>query len=205
MASAVRLAGEAACRQDHVMKRMGRSIGLVVGIALLFSACSRQPGLVSPAENPPSKLPFDNSPLGAGISPTKAFASISIPSGTAIEIQLQSSLSSRESHPGDEFQAVLSGPIVVQGQTLAESGAAITGKVLAAKACRPGEPGYLRLTLSSVVLNGKAEDVHSSSLFCKGGARDRFSSEAAAGTNDVHFSTGRRLTFRLIQPVPVHG
>jgi hypothetical protein len=211
MASAVRLAAGADGRQDQVMKRTGRSVWVFVGLALmLFPACSRQPGLLSAKENARSNpLPFDNPPHRAGISPTQAFASISIPAGTRIVILLQSSVSSAESRSGDQFQAVLEEPIVVQGQTLAPSGIAITGRVVEAKASEPREPGYLRLTLSAVVMDGKAIEVHTSSVFSKGGPRERPrstpSAELPAGTNDVQFSTGRRLTFRLLQPLPLQG
>lgn len=190
---------------------------LFVGLALmLFPACSRQPGLLSPKGNAQANpLPFDNPSHGAGISPTQAFASTAIPAGTAIVIRLQSSLSSAESRSGDQFQAVLEEPIVVQGQTLAPSGTAITGRVLQAKASAPREPGYLRLTLSALVMDGKAMDLHTSSVFSKGVPRERSRSASSAElrrdpagsavTNDVQFSTGRRLTFRLIQPLPVQG
>jgi len=200
------------------MKRGGRRSWLVLGLALLvFAACSRQPGLPSPQENAQS-LPFNSSSNSSshrdGIFPTQAFAATSIPAGTAIVIRLQSPLSSAGSHAGDQFEARLEEPIVVQGQTLAPSGIAITGRVLEAKVSVPGTPGYLRLALTSVVLNGKAVDIHTSSVFSKGGAR-RFSASAgsqsphvSAGSsrlNDVRFSTGRRMTFRLIQPLPLQA
>ncbi len=186
------------------MKRVGRSIWVLVGLAwLLFPACSRQPISVPPKENTQS-VPFGNSSQSDGISPTQAFASAPTPAGTAIVIQLQASLSSAESHSGDQFQAILEEPIVVQGQTLAPRGTAITGKVLAAKASEKHSPGFLRLTLSSMLLNGKSLDVHTSSLFYKGGLREN-SKSGSRPVNDVQFSTGRRLSFRLIQALSLQG
>jgi hypothetical protein len=158
-----------------------------------------------PADNPQTKpLPFDSSAHNDGISPTQAFASTSIPAGTAIVIRLQSPLSSVQARLGDTFQGVLEEPIMVQGQTLAPSGTGITGKVLAAKVSGPREPGYLRLTLSSIVLNGKPVEMHTSSVFSKGGRREHLLSGTTA-TNDTQFSTARRLTFRLLQPLPPQG
>ncbi|HTA25942.1 MAG TPA: hypothetical protein VK763_20590 [Terriglobales bacterium] len=191
-------------RQDQVMKRAGRSVWMFVGLAsLLLPACSRQPVSVPPKENTQS-VPFGNSPQSDGISPTQAFASAFTPAGTAIVIQLQASLSSAESHSGDQFQAILDEPIVVQGQTLAPRGTAITGRVLAAKASEKHSPGFLRLTLSSMLLNGKSLDVHTSSLFYKGGLRE-YSKSGSRRVNDVQFSTGRRLSFRLIQALSLQG
>jgi hypothetical protein len=185
------------------MKRAGPFVWLSLGLGLLLSACSGLPGLLSPKENAKS-LPFNDSSHSEGISPTQAFASSSIPAGTVVVIRLQSDLSSAGLDSGDLFQAVLDGPLVVQGQTLAPSGTTITGRVLAARASEPHAPGYLRLTLSTVVLNGKAVDVHTSSVFCKGGLRGHLNS-GSSSASDVHFSTGRRLTFRLIQPLPLQG
>lgn len=188
------------------MKQAGRWPGLFLGPTLMLAlACSRQPGLLLPSDNPPTKpLPFDSSSHGDGISPTQAFVSTAIPAGTTIVIKLQSPLSSVTAHLGDQFRAVLEQPIIVQGQTLAPSGIEIMGKVLAVKVSQPREPGYLRLTLSSIVLNGKPADVHTSSLFSKGGSRERQRSDSPAA-NDIQFSTGRRLTFRLLQPLPLQG
>jgi hypothetical protein len=185
------------------MKRAGPFTWLFLGLGLLLSACSGQPGFLPPKDDPKS-LPFNDSSHSDGISPTLAFTSSSIPAGTVVAIRLRSALSSAGLHSGDPFQAVLDGPLVIQGQTLAPSGTAITGRVLAARASEPHAPGYLRLTLSTVILNGKAVDVHTSSVFCKGGLREYLNSGSGAA-NDVQFSTGRRLTFRLIQPLPLQG
>lgn len=191
------------------MNKAGRSIRLLLGLALmLLPACSRQPGLLSLKEDAHSP-PFNNSSRSGGISPTQAFASISIPAGTTIVVRVQSALSSLGSRSGDQFEAVLDGPIVVQEQVLVPGGTAITGRVLTAEASGPRQPGYLRLTLSSLMLNGKAVDVHSSTVFCKAGLREHPKSAAGglpsgstpSGRNDIQFSTGRRLTFRLIQPL----
>jgi len=188
------------------MKQTGRWPWPILGLALvLLPACSRQPGLLLPADNAPTKpLPFDTPSHSDGISPTQAFASAFIPAGTTIVIRLQSPLSSEQARLGDTFHGVLEEPIIVQGQTLAPSGTGITGRVLAAKVSDPREPGYLRLTLSSIVLNGKPVQVHSSSIFSKGGPRERLLS-GSTGTDDTRFSTGRRLTFRLLQPLPLQG
>ncbi|MGH9499087.1 MAG: hypothetical protein ACRD3L_08075 [Terriglobales bacterium] len=118
-------------------------------------------------------------------------------------VQLDAPLSSLKAQLGDPFQAVLAEPIVVQGQTLAPSGTPITGRVLAAKASARRDPGYLRVTLSSIFLNGKPWSVHTSSIFSKG-PREHPGS-AASAASDTQFSTGRKLTFRLIEPLPLEG
>jgi len=193
------------------MRSEERSMWLVGLVLMLCSSCSRQPAVLPPQENAQS-LPFNDSAHSDGISPTQAFASNTIPAGTVVVIRLQSPLSSAESHAGDEFRAVLEEPIVVQSQTLAPGGIEVTGKVLAAKGSGPREPGYLRLTLSSLILDGKAVDIHTSSVFSKGNSQRQSRPLSSSGllhdperTTDIQFSTGRRLTFRLIQSFSPRG
>lgn len=94
---------------------------------------------------------------------------ITVPAGTVLNVRLQNSISSATAAPGESFDAVLDEPLVVQGQTVAPRGAAVSGRVTEAKASgRLHDSGYLRLTLASVNINGKAVPVTTSSLFAKG-------------------------------------
>jgi hypothetical protein len=99
---------------------------------------------------------------------------IVIPSGTPITVRLLSSVSSASSHTGDEFNATLDEPIVIDGKTLAAAGSQVTGRVLAARhSGRLRHPGYLRIALSSLTLNGKAFPVRSSSVMVAGASHKR--------------------------------
>jgi hypothetical protein len=173
-------------------------------------------------------IPFERVADNSGISPTAGFASDGIPAGTVVTIRLQSPLSSADSRSGDSFQAVLDEPVVVAGKTVAPLGAPVTGSVVAAKASGGmHDPGYFRVTLASIVMNGKSTALETSSIFAKGGSYERrkvtakqsnvdgkgTAAEPAMdsgdgigplvnpGQRDVKFSTGRRLTFRLAQPL----
>lgn len=193
----------------------------------LTTACSQQWGVLSSGANArhTQDLPFDRTSEKSGISPTQAFASMAIPAGTPLIVRLQSSLSSANSRSGDAFQAVLEEPIVVQGQTLAPRGATITGRVVSATAANPPQqPGYLRIALSSIALNGKTVEMHTSGLFAKGIDRGRSlqmsaedgegeaepgnveasgSKSMRSGMREAKFSTAQRLTFRLVQSLPL--
>jgi hypothetical protein len=140
-------------------------------------------------------------------------------------------LSSADSRAGDSFQAVLDEPLVIAKKTIAPRGTPVTGSVLAARASEGlKDPGYMRLTLASIVMNGKSVPLQTSSIFAKGGFYERRkpapirSSEtngkasalepALSGGNatainpnqgNVRFSTGRRLSFRLAQPLHPSG
>jgi len=94
-----------------------------------------------------------------------------VPAGTEIYVRLQQPLASATAQPGDSFAAVLDQPLVVDTQTVAAQGAAVTGKVLAAP--RSGHlhnAGYLRITLTSITLQGKPLPIETNSVFIGGGS-----------------------------------
>ena len=97
-----------------------------------------------------------------------------IPSGTAITVRLQNAVSSATSSPGDQFDAVLDQPIVVDGETIAPTGERVIGRVVAAhRSGRLTHPGYLRIALASVTVNGKAIPVQSSSVMVAGASHKK--------------------------------
>ena len=94
---------------------------------------------------------------------------LTVPAGTVVNVRLQNSVSSATANPGQSFDAVLDEPLVVNGKTVADRGAAVTGRVVEAKSSgRLHSSGYLRLTLASIAINGKDVPVETSSLFAKG-------------------------------------
>ena len=181
------------------------------------AACSHQLGASGLTDNAKrDQLPFDRVSDGAGISPTKRFDPDEIPAGTQLNVRLQLPLSSGGVRVGDSFSAVLDDPVIVGQKTIMPHGALITGSVMAAKASTaPHDPGYLRLTLVSMVVNGKTIPLRTSSIFAKGISYISSPTIIGSGLNsatvgesssnhfkdDVRFSTGHRLTFRLAQPI----
>jgi len=154
------------------------SIAGLVLMLILAVACSRQTGVPteeSSATPDPAKLPFDREPQSAGISPSHSLIpSVSrMPSGTPITIRLGSAVSSGSSHAGDTFEGALEEPIVIEGQTIAARGAAVTGRVLAAKPSgRLQDPGYIRIALVSLQVDGSPVAIETSSIFAKAGSHE---------------------------------
>lgn len=94
-----------------------------------------------------------------------------VPANTTIYVRLQQSISSATAQPGQDFSAVLDEPLVVEGQTLATAGTAVTGKIVAARdSGHLHNAGYLRITLSSITLNGKTLPLQTNSMFVSGGS-----------------------------------
>jgi len=204
-----------------------------------MTGCSRQlPVPASSGTASSAHLPFDRVSNGGGISPTAGIVFDGLPAGTEITVRLQAALSSADSRVGDSFAAVVDEPVIVAGKIVVPQGAIVTGNVMTARASRGlREPGYLRVTLTSIVVKGKAVPLRTSSVFAKGGSyakrearamktsgendKGALAQSAADSTNggalpnqagssaslpgpgprEVRFSTGRRLTFRLAQPL----
>lgn len=209
-------------------------VGTVTLALTITAGCGRQTRPVGETDRAPSsaedasQLPFEREAQPDGISPTNSVIppGASVPAGTPVTIRLLAALSSASAHAGDTFPAVLDEPIIVAGQTLAERGAQVTCRIIDAKASAAlGEPGYLRLALETVFLNGKAVPVRSSSIFAKSTShRKRSGSEgqnsgggpplnrasaqgvtAASTPLNIKFGPEHRLTFRLTEPVPLPG
>jgi hypothetical protein len=209
-------------RQDILIAALQNSRVLVLCLLALITGCTQQKSGLSSNQSGStgSQLPFDRTPDGTGFPATAELTHPTVPAGTAIVIRLQSPISSVSAHSGDFFQAVLDQPILLDNHAVLPSGIVVRGRVLVAKPGEPQDPGYVRLTLSSLLVDNKTLDVHTSSLFAKAslhpldetGANHpshlALTDVAASSVNhsnhaqgDVKFSTVRRLTFRLVRPL----
>jgi hypothetical protein len=144
------------CSQRILLLALLALAGIIVGCNM----AAKSPAPVPAADNSSSQqLPFTESkPLG-------------VPVNTAIYIRLQQGISSATAQSGQNFSAVLDEPLVVDGQTLAPRGTAVTGRVVAARESgHLHNAGYLRITLSSIALNGKIMPLQTNSVFVSGGS-----------------------------------
>jgi hypothetical protein len=205
---------------------------LVVSVA---AGCARPSAVhrTEPATNSPAaeqNLPFHQNPehatdesphpavpqdrkSGSGTPFPAAAHAHSLPAGTLITVRLDKSLSIPQVRPGDTFAASVAGPLTLDGDILVERGTPVSGRVESAQPSvdRPGsspDPGYVRLTLIAITIDGKALDLQTSSLFAKGTFQSGALSNASsrAGGSDARFreleiQRGRRLTFRLNAPL----
>jgi hypothetical protein len=114
-------------------------------------------------------------------------AAETIPAGTRLTIRTDSQISSRTAKAGQTFNGNLARALVVNGKTLAASGAPVKGKVTYAKSSgRLHDPGQLTLRLSSVEINGKMVPISTSGYHAKGknhtkGNVEKIGGGAAAG------------------------
>lgn len=131
-------------------------------LAVLSSGCgqgSKPPNVLAADSSSSQPLPFTES------------KPLTVPANTAVYVRLQQSISSATAQSGQSFSAVLDEPLVVEGQTLAPQGTAVTGKVVAARESgHLHNAGYLRITLSSITVKGKSVPLQTNSVFVSGGS-----------------------------------
>jgi hypothetical protein len=154
-----------------------------------------------------------------------------VPANTAIYVRLQEPLSSATAQEGQNFSAVLDQPLLLENQTVAPEGSQVTGTVVAVRdSGRLHATGYLRITLTTINLNGKAVPLQTNSVFVGGDRKHNIAivgngaggndlleallgsgkgvtagkldgASGSAGKKQVGFAAEHRLGFRLTQPL----
>jgi len=101
---------------------------------------------------------------------------------------------------------------VINEEIIAPRGADVTGRVVAVRRSgRLHKPGYLRITLTSLTLQGQQIPVSTSSFFVQGASPKKRNwaliggATVATGKKDIAIGVERHLTFRLTQPIVIHG
>jgi hypothetical protein len=153
---------------------------------------ARPDGSQAPQDNPEAGLPFQDAK--------------NLPAGTLLTVRLRYPISAENPGAKGTFEAVVDEPVVIEGNRLVPRGASVAGRVESAQASNVRRNrGYIRLALESIHLAGGNVTVQTSSLFVKGNA----SASAVPQSEDprpesvIRLEKGRRLTFRLTEPVYV--
>ncbi len=140
-----------------------RVLHVVILLALCFAlGCNKES---TPASSTDNSNPA-NSGSAAGGTNKKAEAQkpvrqpIVIPEGTVITVRLGETLSSKDSQTGQGFTATVAEPVVADGKTVIEQGAAARGSVVDAKSMGHFKGGaLLEVKLDSVTIEGKETPV----------------------------------------------
>jgi len=127
----------------------------LLAVALLFSGCAKSEA----DEAQPQKSSGVLGGLFAASTP------ITVPEGALLNVTLDQSLASDQNKAGDEFDASLAAPVVVNGKTVIPKGARVTGRVIEARESgRLKGVAMLKLALVSVEVDGKSYDVQTTSI-----------------------------------------
>ena len=187
---------------------------LLLLLTLSWMGCSR-PGSQGAADAGQHQVPFreggqsETAGLGSTVSAaekgSESEAGIpfrdpqSLPAGTLLTVRLKDAISSTSSGAPSTFAAVVDEPIVIDGETLVPRGASVAGRVESAHSSTfNGNQDYVRLSLDVVDIAGRDLPVRTSSLFARG---KKGESRARDVSPVVGLEQGRRLTFRLAEPV----
>jgi len=153
------------------------------------------------AANPPAAVGTERGPK-AGTDLPFAFGNPqSLPAGTLLTVRLKNSVAAEDPNSSGTFEAIVDEPVTVEGSTLVPRGASVAGRIESARtpSARLSEAkhnGYVRLTLNSLDLVGKDQALQTSSLFARGSPSTRNGPQGL-----ITLEKGRRLTFRLTEPV----
>lgn len=139
-------------------------LALFLAAALILAGC---------AANAPDAEQANNKGASSGGIFGKLLESshpVSLPAGTAINVTLDQTLASNRNRAGDEFEASLSAPVIVEGKTIIPKGAHVHGRVIeAAESGRLQHRARLRLALRSVEVGGKSYEIQTSTITRVGG------------------------------------
>lgn len=121
-----------------------------------------------------------------------------LPTGTLLSVRLNDRISSDAPGETANFSATLDEPVVIDRRTVLPAGAAVTGQVESAqRSSLSDNRGYVRLTLNWIEVGGRDFALSTSTLFARGEHGHRGSA--------VQLEQGRRLTFRLAEPLLLSG
>lgn len=166
--------------------------------------------------NPRPAVPFHDGDQGASIPvsgsgevPNKSETGLpfqdleNLPVGTLLTVRLNSLVFADHPEPGNTFDAVLDEPIKVDGNVVVPKGSTVSGHVESSQVSDlKTNRGYIRLDLQSIDVGGRALPVRTSSLFTRGSPHVTISGSGTS-TNVMTLEKGRRLTFKLAEPVYV--
>ena len=203
------------------------SIGMILLAQLCVLGCSPPAGLqggnsTTQADQPP--VPFhDENAKSVGLSDSASTQESdsksetplpfrdpqNLPAGTLLTVRLKNPISAENLAANSTFEGVVDQPVVVDGNQIVSPGAIVSGRVESARASHlKRNRGYLRLTLASIHLAGANVPLQTSSLFVGGNAGavpepPSQAQSASASATVIRLEKGRRLVFRLTEPVYV--
>jgi len=106
---------------------------------------------------------------------------IVVKTGTNIRVTIDQDVSSKDSNVGDPVSASLAAPITVDGSVVVPQGARVSGEVTAAKSAgRFKGAAELGITLTSIQVDGKRYQIHTSTFSDAGKGRGKRTAEGAA-------------------------
>jgi hypothetical protein len=122
-------------------------------VCAVITSCSHNPHAAQPDDQTNDKPGLFSRILGSK-------RAVTLPAGTDLAVVLDQSLSTAENRPGDNFEAHVSAPIVIDGKTVIPQDARIKGHVVEVQGSgRLSGVARLVLTLDSVEVDGESFEI----------------------------------------------
>jgi hypothetical protein len=192
------------------MSGLSRALVQTILVTLLLTCgCSRRtPNVPSEGATQSTPTPFQSQKASIANSDLHGFVpgdalgkgppfqnSQVLPAGALVTVRLKIPLVAG-SGSSESFEAVLDEPVVVEGNTMIPRDALVSGRIESTHTSRvTPDRGYVRLTLDSVQVDGFDVPLQTASLFA------RSLPTADADSDTIRLEKGRRMTFRLKDPV----
>ncbi|MGB8063372.1 MAG: hypothetical protein WCF26_15880 [Candidatus Sulfotelmatobacter sp.] len=123
------------------------------------------------------------------------FQDENLPAGTLVTVSLEGAISGGSSGMHNTFDAVVDGPVVIEGNTLIARGTIASGRVQSVRTSKvKPDRGYICLALASIHVGGIDVPVQTADLYA------RQSPPTSKSSPVIRLGKGRRLTFRLTAP-----
>lgn len=118
------------------------------------------PPAAEPASEPAPKPQRQREPAPAPQPAEPRTRSITVPSGTALNITLNAAISSETAQAGDGWTGVVKDAVVIDGRTVIPAGSTVSGTVTVAKAAEKGDRAMLGLGMATIVVEGHSYSAH---------------------------------------------
>ena len=164
-----------------LMSRRGNyiSIGLVGLLILVLAGCTKTSDTDQTSSGKNAQAKSSAGLLGGLIESTKP---VTVPEGTLVTVVLNQTLSSANNSSGDEFDASVAAPVVVNGKTVIPKDARVKGRVVEAHPSgRLHGVARLRLALKSVEVGGKWYEIDTTGTARAGGSHKKRNIELIGG------------------------
>jgi hypothetical protein len=116
-----------------------------------------------------------------------------IPAGTLLTVRLNKPVTVVNGVMEASFNGEMDAPVIIEGNTLIPKGAAVAGRVESSRVSTVApNRAYIRLALESVQVGGVDLPIQTASLFA---------SQPPKNNSVIRLDQGRRLTFRLSEPL----
>jgi hypothetical protein len=194
------------------IRRSARLSRLLLLALLATTACSRPISVPTEDVSNEGSAPFGNSQEpgnGSGPAPASAgqttperslpFRKLEeVPAGTLLSVRLELPITVAVPIADDSFQGVVEQSVVIDGGTFIPQGTRVAGRIETVFISKlEPERSYVRLALESVHLGTADVPVQTTSFFA------RQSRSPGQTSSTVLLEKGRRLTFRLTEPLPI--